>query len=131
MLLISRRLSCCPPLDCLFTSHRPRSKEGSGPLRMPDSSDEDDERASGDERGSGDASGDEDGSCESGDEDDSGEAAGGESGVEDEEMKMKLLKIRKMEGCQEGVCMHQCLQTVCIALLMNTCAHIVACSHHI
>ena len=100
---------------------------------MPDSSDEDDEHASGDKRGSGDAngSGDENGSCESGDEDDSGEDAGGESSVEDEEMRMKLLKIKKLEGTQEGVCMHQCLQTVGIALLMHTCAHIVACSHHI
>lgn len=122
-----RRLPCCPPLDCLFTSHRPRSKHGSGPLRMADSSDEGDEHASDDEGGSG----DEEGSHESENEDGSEGDASGEADVEDEEMKMKMLKMKKMEGFQEGICMHQCVQTMCIALLMNACAHIVACSHHV
>ena len=94
---------CCPPLDCLFTSHRQRKKkEHSGPLVMHESSDEEDsgERTRFSEGDSGESGADES------KQDDSGE-----SGAEDKKRKMEMLKVAKMHRNQEGIRMHASMLT--------------------
>ena len=93
---------CCPPLDCLFTSHRQRKKkEHSGPLIMHETSDEDDS-------GEGEES---DESDESNESNESKQDASGESGAEDEESKMKMCKVAKLHRNQEGIRMHASMLT--------------------
>ena len=90
---------CCPPLDCLFTSHRQRKKkEHSGPLIMNETSDEDDS-------GEGEES---DGSDESNESNESKQDASGES---DEESEIKILKGAKLHRNQEGIRMHASMLT--------------------
>ena len=102
---------CCPPLDCLFTSHRQRKqKEQSGPLIMQSDGEEDD---SGEEfTEAGFSEGEESNmSTLTPRSDESKQDDSGESGAEDEESKMKALKVAKMHRNQEGIRMHASMLT--------------------
>ena len=93
---------CCPPLDCLSTSHRQRKKkEPSGPLIAHETSEEDESEQDESEQDES----EQDGS------DESEQDGSGGSGAEDEESKMKNLKVAKMHKNQEGIRMHASMLT--------------------
>ena len=102
---------CCPPLDCLFTSHRQRKKKGhSGPLIAHETSEEDDSGEGFTEAGF--SEGEESNmSTVTPCSDESEQDGSGESGAEDEESKMKKLKVAKMHKNQEGIRMHASMLT--------------------
>ena len=96
---------CCPPLDCLFTSHRQRKKkERSGPLVMHESSDEEDSGEGHTEAGFSEGEESKMSTLTPGsDESKQGSSAEDEeSGAEDEEGKMKLLKVAKLHKNQDA-----------------------------
>ena len=99
---------CCPPLDCLFTSHRQRKKkEPSGPLIAHDTSEEDDSGEGFTEAGF--SEGEESNmSTLTPRSDESEQDGSGESGAEDEESKLKVAKMHKN---QEGIRMHASMLT--------------------
>ena len=102
---------CCPPLDCLFTSHRHRKKkEHSGPLVMHESSDEEDSGEGHTEAGFSEGEESKMSTLTPG-SDESKQDGSGESGAEDEESKMKALKVAKMHRNQEGIRMHASMLT--------------------
>ena len=102
---------CCPPLDCLFTSHRQRKKkEHSGPLIAHETSEEDESGEGFTEAGF--SEGEESNmSTLTPRSDESEQDGSGGSGAEDEESKMKNLKVAKMHKNQEGIRMHASMLT--------------------